>query len=49
MRLGVFVERAAGDAGLICDNDDLPVQFIGPKASQFENPEDKFEWSQRWT
>jgi len=43
VRIGVFVEVAATDAGLVCDNNDRPPQLIGPETSQLENSGNELE------
>jgi hypothetical protein len=37
VRVAVFVEIAAADAGLVGDDNNRPPQLIGPETSQFEN------------
>jgi hypothetical protein len=41
--IGVFVEVATADAGLVSDNNDRPLQLIGPETSQVKNSGNELE------
>src|SRR5262249_17872391 len=43
VRIGVFIEVAAADAGLVGDDNDRPPQLIGPETSQLKNSGNELE------
>ena len=43
VRMGLFIEIATADAGLVADDDDWPPQLIRPEPRQWENSRDELE------
>ena len=41
--MGLLIEIATADAGLVRDDDDRPMQLIRPQPRQLENSEDELE------
>ena len=41
--MGLLIEIATADAGLVADDNDRPMQLIGPEPRQWENSRDELE------
>ena len=47
-RMGVFIEIATADAGLVDDDDDRPTHLLS-RTEPMENSRDELELVRRWT